>query len=66
MMTALRRNKCHVKLVLFTVFNIYIAMVLYFTLLLYQSLIVMKLFNPRLMSNGFAAGKESYLIPSSR
>lgn len=62
-MTALWRKKSHVYLVFFTVFYIYLAMVLYFTLLQYQSLIVMKLFNPRLMLNGFAAGKELNLIP---
>lgn len=60
---ALRRKKNRVNLAFFTVFYIYLVTVLYYTLLQFQSLIVMKLFNPRLMLNGFAAGKALNLIP---
>jgi glycopeptide antibiotics resistance protein len=38
-------------------------MVLYYTLFQFQSLIVMKLFNPHLMLNGQEAGNELNLIP---
>jgi glycopeptide antibiotics resistance protein len=59
----LRTKKSRVFLVFFTVFYIYLVMVLYYTLFQFQSLILLKLFNPHLMLNGFAAGKELNLIP---
>ncbi len=62
-MVGLRHTKSRVYLGFFTIFYIYLAVVLYYTLFQFQSLIVMKLFNPRLMLNGFAAGKALNLIP---
>jgi glycopeptide antibiotics resistance protein len=63
LLAVLRRKKSRVYLVFFSVFYIYLLAVLYYTLFQFQSLIVMKLFNPHLMLNGFAAGKALNLIP---
>ncbi len=60
---ALRHRTSFVYRVFFTIFYVYIVMVLYYTLFQFQSLIVMKLFNPNLMLNGQEAGKELNLIP---
>ena len=62
-LTALRRRTSFVYRVFFTIFYVYLVMVLYFTLFQFQSLIVMKLFNPHLMLNGQEAGKELNLVP---
>jgi glycopeptide antibiotics resistance protein len=59
----LRRMKSRVYLMFFTVFYVYLVTVLYYTLFQFQSLILLKLFNPRLMLNGQMAGKELNLIP---
>jgi len=59
----LRSKKSPVYLIFFTLFYIYIFKVLDYTLFQYQSLILLKLFNPHLMLNGQAAGKELNLIP---
>ena len=62
-LTAVRRRKSRVYRVFFAIFYVYIVMVLYYTLFQFQSLILMKLFNPHLMLNGQEAGKELNLIP---
>ncbi len=59
----LRSKKSPVYLIFFTLFYIYIFKVLDYTLFQYQSLILLKLFNPHLMLNGQATGKELNLIP---
>jgi len=60
---SLRSKKSRVFLVYFTVFYVYLVMVLYYTLFQFQSLILLKLFNPHLILKGQAAGKALNLIP---
>jgi glycopeptide antibiotics resistance protein len=59
----LRLKKSRVYLVFFTVFYVYLVMVLYYTLFQFQSLILLKVFNPHLILNGQEAGKELNFIP---
>lgn len=60
---SLRSKKSLAFLVFFTLFYVYIFKVLDYTLFQYQSLILLKLFNPHLILNGQAAGEELNLIP---
>ena len=47
----------------FTIFFVYLYKVLDYTLLQFQSLLLLKQFNPNLMLNGIEAGKTLNLIP---
>lgn len=60
---SLRSKKSPAFLIFFTLFYIYIFKVLDYTLFQFQSLILLKLFNPHLILNGQAAGEELNLIP---
>jgi glycopeptide antibiotics resistance protein len=59
----LKKKKSLVYLVFFTIFYVYIVKVLDYTLFQFQSLILLKVFNPHLILNGQEAGKELNLIP---
>lgn len=59
----LRRGKGLRYLLLFSLFYLYIVIVLYYTLFQFQSLIVLKYFMPGLMLRGAPAGKAVNLIP---
>jgi len=61
--TFLRSKKSLAYLIFFTIFYIYIVKVLDYTLFQFQSLVLLKLFNPGLILNGQAAGKAINLIP---
>jgi len=58
-----KKKKSLVYLLFFTVFYVYIVTVLYYTLYIHQSLLLLKYFVPDLMLNGTAAGKSLNLIP---
>jgi len=57
------RKKSFVYLLLFTIFYFYLYKVIDYTLLQYQSLLVLKHFVPNLMLNGIEDGKSINLIP---
>lgn len=57
------QKKEFVYILFFTVFYIYLFKVLDYTLLQFQSLLLLKLFVPNLMLNGQAAGDELNLVP---
>jgi len=57
------RKKHFVYLLLFTIFYFYLYEVVNYTLLQYQSLLVLKHFVPNLMLNGIQADKSINLIP---
>jgi len=57
------RKKSFVYVLLFSVFYIYLYKVIDYTLLQYQSLLVLKHFVPDLMLNGIQDGKSINLIP---
>lgn len=59
----LKKKKSLVHLLFFTIFYIYLVNVLDYTLLQFQSLIVLKHFSPNLMLRGQEAGKSLNLIP---
>jgi glycopeptide antibiotics resistance protein len=59
----LKEKKSLVYLLFFTIFYVYIVMVLDYTLFRYQSLLLLRYFAPGLMLKGIAAGKSVNLIP---
>lgn len=59
----LKKKKSLVYLLFFTIFYIYLYKVLDYTLLQFQSLLLLKHFVPDLMLNGISAGKSVNLIP---
>ena len=63
MFLRLKEKKSFVYLIFFTVFYAYIVKVLDYTLLQFQSIILLRYFMPGLMLQGQAAGKSLNLIP---
>jgi len=63
MFLRLKEKKSFVYLIFFTVFYAYIVKVLDYTLLQFQSMILLRYFMPGLMLQGQAAGKSLNLIP---
>ncbi len=59
----LKKKKSLVYLLFFTIFYVYLYKVLDYTLLQFQSLLLLKHFVPNLMLNGITAGKSVNLIP---
>lgn len=59
----LKRRKSFVYLLFFTIFYIYLFKVLDYTLLQFQSLLLLQHFLPNLMLNGIEAGRSVNLIP---
>jgi glycopeptide antibiotics resistance protein len=59
----LKKKKSFVFLMLFTVFYIYLFKVLDYTLFQFQTLLLLKYFNPNLMLNGLTAEESLNLIP---
>ena len=59
----LKKRKSLAYLIFFTIFYVYIVKVLDYTLLQFQSLILLKLFMPDLILNGQTVGKSMNLIP---
>jgi len=59
----LKKRKSLAYLIFFTIFYVYIVKVLDYTLLQFQSLILLKLFMPNLILNGQTVGKSMNLIP---
>ena len=59
----LKKKKSLAYLIFLTIFYIYIAKVLDYTLIQFQSLILLKYFMPGLMLNGQTVGKSLNLIP---
>lgn len=59
----LKKRKSFVYLLFFTIFYIYIFKVLDYTLLQFQSLLLLQHFVPNLMLNGIEAGRSVNLIP---
>lgn len=59
----LKKKKRFLFLIFFTVFYIYIYNVLDFTLFQIQSLLILKLFTPKLILNGIEAEKSINLLP---
>ena len=59
----LKRKKSLVYLLFFTIFYVYLYKVLDYTLLQFQSLLLLKHFMPDLMINGLSAGKSVNLFP---
>jgi glycopeptide antibiotics resistance protein len=59
----LKKRKSLVYLLFFTIFYVYLYKVLDYTLLQFQSLLLLKHFVPYLMLNGLRAGKSVNLIP---
>lgn len=60
---ALKKRKSLVYLLFFTIFYIYLYKVLDYTLLQFQSLLLLKHFLPNLMLNGIEAGRVVNLVP---
>lgn len=58
-----KKNKSWTYLLLFSLLSIYFFKVLDYTLLQYQSLILLQLFAPNLMLNGQEAGQAINLVP---
>ena len=59
----MKKKKSFVYLLFFTLFYVYLFKVLDYTLLQFQSLIILKYFMPHLMLNGQTAGESLNLIP---
>jgi glycopeptide antibiotics resistance protein len=59
----LKKRKSFVYLLFFTIFYIYLSKVLDYTLIQFQSLLLLKHFLPDLMLNGFRDGANVNLIP---
>ncbi len=59
----LKKKKGLVYLIFFTIFYVYLFKVLDYTLIQFQSLLLLKYFAPDLILNGQAAGKIMNLIP---
>lgn len=59
----LKKKRSLVYLIFFTIFYVYLFKVLDYTLLQFQSLVLIKHFMPGLMLNGIAAGKSLNYIP---
>jgi glycopeptide antibiotics resistance protein len=59
----LKKKKSLVYLIFFTIFYVYLFKVLDYTLIQFQSLLLLKYFAPDLILNGQAAGKIMNLIP---
>lgn len=59
----LKKEKSLAYLIFFTLFYAYLVMVLDYTLVQYQSLLILKHFDPHLILNGQAAGKSVNLVP---
>lgn len=59
----LKKKKSLVYLLFFTIFYIYLYKVLDYTLLQFQSLLLLKHFLPNLMLNGVEAGRSANLVP---
>jgi glycopeptide antibiotics resistance protein len=59
----LKKRKSFVYLLFFTIFSIYLYKVLDYTLLQFQSLLLLQHFLPNLMLNGVEAGRTVNLIP---
>lgn len=59
----LKRKKSLVYMLFFTIFYVYLYKVLDYTLLQFQSLLLLKQFVPHLLLNGISAGKNINLIP---
>lgn len=59
----LKKKKSLAYLIFFTIFYVYIVKVLDYTLIQFQSLVLLKYFMPGLMLNGQAVGKSMNLIP---
>lgn len=59
----LKKHKSPVYLLFFTIFYVYLYNVLDYTLFQYQSLLILKYFNPGLMLRGQAPGETLNLIP---
>jgi glycopeptide antibiotics resistance protein len=59
----LKKKKSFVYLIFFTIFYVYIFKVLDYTLFQFQSLLLLKYFNPNLILNGQPVGKDINLIP---
>src|SRR4051812_18527858 len=58
-----KKKKSFVYLLFWTIFYIYLYQVLDYTLLQFQSLLLLKQFVPNLRLNGITAGKSINLIP---
>ena len=63
MFLRLKKQKRVVYLVFFTIFYIYLYKVLDYTLIQYQSLLILKHFRPDLILQGHAAGEAVNLVP---
>jgi len=63
MFLKLKKKKNFVYLLFFTIFYIYLYKILDYTLLQFQSLLLLQHFLPNLMLNGFKAGTNVNLIP---
>lgn len=63
MFLLLKKKKSHTYIVFFTLFYIYLVKVLDYTLIQFQSLILLKHFMPGLMLRGQEVGKTMNLIP---
>jgi glycopeptide antibiotics resistance protein len=59
----LKKKKSRIFLLFFTIFYVYLYKVLNYTLIQFQSLIVLKYFIPDLILNGQSAGQNLNLIP---
>lgn len=59
----LKKKKSLVYLMFFTIFYVYLVKVLDYTLIQFQSLLLLKYFMPNLLLNGQTAGKNINLIP---
>jgi glycopeptide antibiotics resistance protein len=59
----LKKKKSSTYLIFFTIFYVYMAKVLDYTIIQFQSLVLLKLFMPGLILNGQTAGKSLNLIP---
>jgi len=59
----LKKKKSLAYLIFFTIFYVYIAKVLDYTLFQFQSLVLLKYFMPDLILNGQTVGKSMNLIP---
>jgi len=62
-MLRLKRRKDYVFLIFFTIFYVYLFIVLDYTLFQYQSLLLLKYFSPNLILKGQTAGEAINLIP---
>jgi glycopeptide antibiotics resistance protein len=58
-----RKKKSAIYLLFFTIFYTYLFKVLDYTLFQFQSLVILKYFNPNLMLRGQASGESLNLIP---